>query len=249
MKKLEEALPRLKECELEKASRLYKKKTGEGCDGFHSKITIVVIGEGGTKWKVAVASLHNDVLFDSEKVTCERPIALVPTLIRWWEALRAPEVAKWQQKNRVDWDSTRGRNGAQQTVWEIVLEMERFKYRAGEEELGAVSLVLDLAKAFERVSLPVVWAWATHFSFPRKILRVLCRYFEHLRRVQFKGCVAEPLRTITVILPGSTWSCLLLRIVVQDALSEVSKNLPSTEVEGLCRRHHSALDGEEQGSG
>ena len=39
LKKLEEALPRLKkECELEKASRLYKEKTGVGCDGVHSKI-------------------------------------------------------------------------------------------------------------------------------------------------------------------------------------------------------------------
>ena len=47
---------------------------------------------------------------------------------------------------------------------EILLEMERFKYRA-----GAVALVLDLRKAFERVSLPVVWAWAKHFSFARKI--------------------------------------------------------------------------------
>ena len=28
-------------------------------------------------------------------VTSERPIALMPTSIRWWEALRAPEVAKW----------------------------------------------------------------------------------------------------------------------------------------------------------
>ena len=33
--------------------------------------------------------------------------------------------------------------------------MERFKYRAGEEDLGAESLVLDLATAFERVSLLV----------------------------------------------------------------------------------------------
>ena len=50
--------------------------------------------------------------------------------------------------------------------------------RAG-EDLGAVALVLDLAKAFGRVSLPVVWAWATHFSCPRKILRVRCGYLEH----------------------------------------------------------------------
>ena len=128
-----------------------------------------------------------------KNVTSERLIALMPTLIRWWEALRAPAVANWQQKYRVDWDAADGRNGgAQQTVWEILIEMERYSGHAKEEDQGAVALVLDLAKAFERVSLPVVWAWATHFSFPRKILRVLCGYFEHQRRAQFEGCAAEP---------------------------------------------------------
>ena len=99
---------------------------------------------------------------------------------------------------------------------------------------GAVALVLDLAKAFERVSLPVVWAWATHFSFPRKILRVLSGYCEHQRLVQFEGCAAETLTTITAKLPGSKWSCLLLRIVLRDALSEVTKKRNSFEVEGFC---------------
>ena len=162
-----------------------------------------------------------------KNVPSERPIALMPTLIRWWEALRAPEVAKWQQKYRIDWDATDGRNGGvQQTVWGILLEMERLKYRAGEEDVGAAALVLDLAKACKRVSLPVAWAWATHFSFPRKILRVLCWYIEHQRRVQFEGCVAEPLRTITAILPGSKRNCLLQRLLLQDALSEVTKIYP-----------------------
>ena len=65
-------------------------------------------------------------------------------------------MAKGQQKYRVDWDATNCRNGGVQcTVWEILLEMERFKYRVGGEDLEAVALVLDLAKAFERISLPV----------------------------------------------------------------------------------------------
>ena len=38
------------------------------------------------------------------------------------------------------------------------MEMEWFEYRAGEEDLGAVVLVMDLAKAFDQVSLKVVWA-------------------------------------------------------------------------------------------
>ena len=38
LKKLEEARP--KECDLEKASRLYKGKAGVGCDGFHPKVRL-----------------------------------------------------------------------------------------------------------------------------------------------------------------------------------------------------------------
>ena len=92
-----------------------------------------------------------------ENVTSERPIALMPTLIRWCEALRAPEVAKWQQKYRVECDATDGRNGgAQRTAWEVLIEMERFSGKAKAEDQGAVSLVRDLAKAFERVSPSVM---------------------------------------------------------------------------------------------
>ena len=49
-------------------------------------------------WEMTATSLHNDVFQDSEHVTSERPIALVLAMIRWWEALRVPEIAKWHQK-------------------------------------------------------------------------------------------------------------------------------------------------------
>ena len=52
----------------------------------------------------------------------------------------------------------------QRTVWEVLMEMERFNEKAEAEDQGAVAFVLDLARAFERVSFPMVWAWATHFS-------------------------------------------------------------------------------------
>ena len=50
LKKLEEALPRLKECDLEKASRLYKAKTGVGCDGFHPKVSLDLAKETRGEW-------------------------------------------------------------------------------------------------------------------------------------------------------------------------------------------------------
>ena len=62
-----------------------------------------------------------------KNITGERPIALTPMMIRWWEALKAPEVATWQYKSRIEWDATDGRNGgADRPVWEILMEMERF---------------------------------------------------------------------------------------------------------------------------
>ena len=63
---------------------------------------------------MAATSLHDDVLLIPKNVTSERPVSLLPTSIRWWEALRALEVAKWQQKCRVDWEGA---------VWETFLEM------------------------------------------------------------------------------------------------------------------------------
>ena len=107
------------------------------------------------------------------------------------------------------------------------MDMERFNGRA--KRRGSRGCGLG-AGSGEWVSLPVVWTRATHFSFPGKILRVLCGYCEHQRRVQFEGCAAEPLQTIPAILPGSKWSCLLLRIVLQDALSEVTKFYPSLKM-------------------
>ena len=41
-----------------------------------------------------------------------------------------------------------------------------------------------------------------------------------------KDVWAEPLQSITAILPGSKWSCLLLRTVLQDALRKVVKVVP-----------------------
>ena len=130
LKKLEEALLRPEEGKLEKVSRLYKAKTGVGWLPPESSPGLDKRNKGRNRGVAGKA--------------CTTMFFLIPKL----EALRATEVAKWQQKYRVDWDATDGRNGgAQRTLREVLMEMERFKHRAGEEDQG--------------------WAWATHFSFPR----------------------------------------------------------------------------------
>ena len=104
---------------------------------------------------------------------------------------------------------------AHRTAWETVPEMDRFN-RAGEKGQGAVALVLDLAKAFER---------AFHLcGLVRRTSSFQGRFCG--RCLQCEVCVAEPLQTITAMLPWSKWSCLLHSIVLQDALCEVTKISP-----------------------
>ena len=118
-------------------------------------------------------------------------------------------VAKWQQKYRVEWDATDGRNGGtQRTVWEVLMEMHRFNGKAKAEDQGAVALVLDLATAFERVSLLVVWAWSTVLQLPKKDLAGalwVLRAPEACTVRRECGRAASP--TITAILPGSCLLC------------------------------------------
>ena len=74
---LEEALPRLKECELEKSVEIVQSKNRSGMrrlppkrsPGFDKRNegrNRGVLGEGGTKVKVAATSMH-DVLLDTEE--------------------------------------------------------------------------------------------------------------------------------------------------------------------------------------
>ena len=104
----------------------------------------------------------------SERAGRSHTVVRVPTLsslpledCNWGVSMR-----HW---HRVGWDATDNKNmngGAERTVWETLLDMEGFDYRASENDPRAITLVLDLGKALERVSLPVVWACATHSNLP-----------------------------------------------------------------------------------
>ena len=119
-----EALPRLKECGLEKS-------TETGCDKGNERRNRF-LGQGGAVLEWPQEACTTMFFLIPKSVTSERPIALMPTLIRWWEAVRAPEVAKWQQMYRVDWDATDGRKGgAQRTVWEMWKSKGRRSRRLG----------------------------------------------------------------------------------------------------------------------
>ena len=70
-------------------------------------------------------------------------MAIVDTRSIEW--IGTPQMAEMEEPSK--------RCGKCSWKWKDIVEMPK------EEEKGAVALVLDLAKAFERVSLFVIWAW------------------------------------------------------------------------------------------
>ena len=65
---------------------------------------------------------------------------------------------------------------------------------------------------------------------PQRTLWVLCGHFQHQRRVFFEECAADQLQNMTSFLLGSTWSVLLLRFVMRNAMSEVQNVYPQLKV-------------------
>ena len=117
-------------------------------------------------------------------------------------------------------------------------DIARADHRAGEQDQGTITLVVGLAKAFERVSLPVVWAWATHFKFPWKVSRVL------RGTPSSKG--SRPSRPSSF---GRNGAACSFAFVLQDALTEVMKVHPPLklkvfdDIHSFCRRTNEELSG------
>ena len=167
--------------------------------------------------------MHDDVFLILKNLTSERPIALMPTLIRWWEALRAPEV-KWQQKYRVEWDAT-----------------EWSKRRSSTNRMGNIDG--DEKIQWQRKKVKVrqrwFWTWRRHRSGSVSLWSGLgqrtsqerscerCAGISSTRGVYTSKDVWQSRsRPSRPSCQDSKWSCLLLRRVLQDSLSEVTKNYP-----------------------
>ena len=106
-------------------------------------------------------------------------------------------------RSRTCWVRSASRNG-------------KSRPQGGAREEGAVSLIFDIAKAFDKVQWKAVDSGQCTSVFLRRILRILCGSFAHKRKLRLEDHISEPLPTITARLPGSKCSVLLLRIVMQE---------------------------------
>ena len=146
-------------------------------------------------WEMAASSLHDTA----------RANVLSPRFVGGSGCVR---LRCWDGRKTSCWVVPCGKRGSR---WK-----ERFDYRAQAKQTKERSQRCLAWLTHSSGSVSLLWGLGRRIAiFPRRCC--LCGHLEHQKRVQFEGCVAEPLQTITAILFGSKWSCLLLRFVLQNA--------------------------------
>ena len=165
---------------LERGFRLssFKPKTGIRVEEIHPSMWSRISEKG--------KQLHTDLLNDVERTlswpaqiqtliyflvpktpTGERPIGLMPSIVRVWERMRKPILDQWMisQTPRNEW-ACKGRSAGVAAWQHLVLE-ERQDDKPG---MGRATALRDMTKCFEQVQLWHAWRWGAigvfreHFS-------------------------------------------------------------------------------------
>jgi len=232
-----EPMPAITAEQVQIAGRSFKEHTGVGADLVHPRLYGHLTPQGCQ----AVANLLNDVerlrrwpkhqqcllYFLSLKPNGkDRPIGLLPSLIRLWEAVRVPIMQDWLRQYPRAWDCCAAGNTCEGAVWETLLAHEADGIVDKPHQVVTATLIIDLVKAFERAQLQHVWEWGMYYNFPKALLAMILTYFGYARRLVVDGCVSEQLQTCTAIVAGSRFSVCLLRMVLQWPMDELQRQWP-----------------------
>ncbi|CAK0863259.1 unnamed protein product [Prorocentrum cordatum] len=222
---------------LKEVARTFRKKTGVGVDRWHPSLLQGASDEAYVKlldfymevertlrWPIHMGTV---LFFMIPKTyTTDRAIGLLPTAIRAWEIMREPYMVEWAKKNYRSWGCTSYGKAAEDAAWEVLLSHEMDDVEEQSEETQAtVTAVLDLVKAFEKVSLH-------QLKFNTGVLAVVCSYFAMTRRL-----ITE---TVTTIIAGSKFSVCFLKMVIQSTVDGLVVERPRARwrmyVDDLCAR-------------
>ena len=154
----------------------------------------------------------------------DRPMALLATQIRWW-GLDSAESGRKRiilsgMRLRKKQDEQKIQSGKRR--WSCSIRPN--KPRSGHN-------IIDLQNHRRKCNTQLYGIGVMYFKFPILLLRMLCGYFAHQRRISFECCTSALAQTYTAVLPGTKFGVVLLRLVLQDALWAVFDVYPEVRIE------------------
>ena len=109
-------------------------------------------------WPSQIQTLINFLV--SKRPTGERPIGLMPSIVRVWERARKPILDQWMSSQTRSYDWACRSRSAEMAAWQHMVLKEGQDDKPG---LGRATALLDMTKCFEPVRLWHVWRWECHW--------------------------------------------------------------------------------------
>ena len=217
-----------------KVSASFSESTGIGSDRCHLRIWTQLSDEAVDaviEYLYAVesslywpeqASLISYFLFDKQGGG-KRPIGLLASLVRVWERLRKPYANEWlaAHPRAYDWAS-KGKT-SEMAVWAQMIEDESLDIdrEPGEDDEAAITAMLDLIKASEKIRMRDLVEAAMRWEFPVQLLRVMVSIFSMPRRVVSRVSYSRQLQVFSATVAGSTYGTVALRFLLMAPLDDL----------------------------
>ena len=199
------------------AARSFSSTTSVGCDGFPPRALadlstplrdciaqFLNLAEQTGKWPSSVEASLIHLIPKPEGG--RRPIGVLPSIVRVWERARKETVQRWvgEHARSYDW-ATQGRS-SEGAVWYQSLVDEG----AAADGHSSATVLMDLSKAFEMVSLQKVWEAGVRHRFPLHILRLVLESFAFARHLTYQGAISEGTLTLSAVLAGGGFAQVAL---------------------------------------
>jgi hypothetical protein len=140
-----------------------------------------------------------------------RPLVLLPSVARVWEACRSDQLSSWEEKNLREYDWTARGKSSETAVWRTLLDDEICQ----DGPFSSGTALLDLAKAYEYVSLNMLWTAAIFWGCPLDIIGLALELYAAPRRIQSGGAFSDAFATMCGLPAGSKYANKLLKILLR----------------------------------
>ena len=218
---LRDQMPEIQSGQLRPICAAYKRRAGLGGCAWHpkhwswmSEAALTCLGQMlmlcervGT-WPTAIRFLMI-MLLDKEDGG-GRPVALQCSVQRIWEGAREPMFMAWDAQFARKYNFAGKGKAGHKAVWQSMLEDEAY------EDTGIVSatLLTDLAKAYEKVHLNLLWLLGVMMDMPLVVLMLALENYYGVRYLRLEEACSEGTRTIVGLVAGSKFANRFLLMVL-----------------------------------
>ena len=126
-------------------------------------------------------------------------------------------MQQWRREHARPYDwATQGKS-SESAAWHHSLIDEA----ATADGLASATTFMDLVKAFEMVSLHLIWEAGLRHGFPQAVLKLMLEAFAFSRRLSYQGAVSDSTDTLSALLAGGGFAQDALFLVLLDPLDRM----------------------------